>query len=595
MPIHVLPPDVVDQIAAGEVVERPSHLVKELVENSLDAGADRVEIEVSQGGRQIRVTDNGFGLAPDELPLALERHATSKIKTADDLWDLGSFGFRGEALASIAAVSRLKILSRTSESPKAYRLTSEFGRRGEVEPVGGPAGTQVMVGDLFENIPARLKFLKSESAEHVQIRNTVKALALSRHDVEFHLKENDRVTLFLPKTASLKERAEQILEIPLYENFGDFGDFHVHALFSDPTHVAKTSKNIWLFAQSRWIQDRGLMAAVLDSYRSLLMHGEYPQSVIHVTCPREQVDVNIHPTKSQVKFLDPSGAFRAVAACLRRKIEEAPWNAQRAQAPAAPVAIERPRVQDAVLAFSDKALTQTTFAKKDFSFVPVSAQKSPAMAPPAPVRSEPVTEVTSPEALVGRWSSLDVLGQMNLTYIVCQSRDAMVLVDQHAAHERVVFEKLMAGWRAGRIEVQEFLFPLAVDLTPDKVEALSTVADELKKLGLHMEMLGPSTVGVKAGPALLKDSVYAEVLEITADEVARKGGSFHFERIVEHLCATMACHSVVRAGQALSVEQMKSLLRDMDEFPLSGYCPHGRPVSVEWSFHKLERDFGRTV
>ncbi|MBX2989253.1 MAG: DNA mismatch repair endonuclease MutL [Bdellovibrionaceae bacterium] len=613
MSIRVLPTQVIDQIAAGEVVERPAHLVKELVENSLDAGARSLQIDYSEGGRRVKVTDDGGGIAAGELALALERFATSKIQEADDLWNLSSFGFRGEALASLAAVSRLTLMSRRPGEDHAHRLISDFGRKSEVEKVGGPPGTTVLIEDLFANLPARLKFLKSETAEHGQIRTTLKALALSRPDVEFRVHENGRLQAYYPATVSRRERAEQVLGVqPLYEGEAVRESVRAQAVFAAPSDVAKTSRQIWLFVQGRWVQDRGLQAAVNEAYRHLLMHGEFPIAAVWVDADPGEVDVNIHPTKSQVKFREPSLAFRAVQGSLRSRLEEAPWLAPSAFAqapagtapPAAPPAAGTrpaetsartdafPRATEVMenLRFEDPALSVATYAKKDFGFGTGAVRDLPR--PPAESGApEPLTN----HAPRGHWSSLEVLGQANLTYILCQSANSLVLVDQHAAHERVVFEKLMRAWRGGRIDIQEFLFPLAVDLPPELVEALGLATADLEKLGLTVEVLGPGTVGVKAGPALLKDGVYTAVLEKTAQEIFDRGGSFRFEKIVGDLCATMACHSVVRAGQALSTEQMKRLLQDMDEFPLSSFCPHGRPVSVEMPFTQLEKQFGRIV
>ncbi|MNJ98540.1 DNA mismatch repair protein MutL [compost metagenome] len=620
MSIQVLPPEVVDQIAAGEVVERPSHLVKELVENSIDAGATRVHVEFYDGGKTVKVIDNGKGMAPEDLSKALERFATSKISKTDDLWKLRTFGFRGEALASIAAVSRLTLTSRREGDDQAHQLYSEFGKRKDIDKVGGSQGTTISIEGLFENTPARLKFMKSDSAEATAIKTTLKAMALSHYDVEFRIQENGKLVHFWPACKSRKDRVEQILEIkPLYIGEASRENVRAYAVFADPHNVAKTARNIWLFAQNRWIQDRSLQAAVNEAYRSLLMHGEYPIAVVWVETDPDCVDVNIHPTKSQVKFQEASLAFRAVAGALRSSLEMAPWipqSARASQAPSAGVAepsafkstqgLPNFATQSAPrenLAFADQALKTTQFQKKDFNF-PSSSVSSPQMtyqtlADAAESRQDfapqGMIESAAPVVQGGYWSSLEVLGQANLTYIVTQSQDKMVFVDQHAAHERVVFEKLMTAWKGGKVDVQDFLFPLAIDLSPDKVEGLMLHAKDIERLGVHLEVLGPGTVGVKAAPLIVKDAILNKVLDQMASEIVEQGGSFSLERAVGDICATIACHSVVRAGQALGLEQMKNLLREMDQFPLSSFCPHGRPVSVEYPYHKLEKDFGRIV
>lgn len=619
MSIQILSPEVVDQIAAGEVVERPAHLVKELVENSIDAGATRVHVEFFDGGRIVKVIDNGKGMAPEDLPKALERFATSKISKTDDLWSLRTFGFRGEALASIAAVSKLTLTSRRSGDEQAHQLISEYGRKKDLDKVGGSQGTTILIENLFDNTPARLKFLKSDSAENTAIKTTLKAMALSHFDVEFRIQENGKLVSFWPACKNRKDRVEQILEIkPLFEGEAVRENVRAYAVFADPHNVAKTSKNIWLFAQNRWIQDRSLQAAVNEAYRNLLMHGEYPIAAVWVETDPDCVDVNIHPTKSQVKFQEPSLAFRAVAGALRSTLEQAPWivrnteNTIQAGAPVAGSATTADELSSAMpampqqnLSFQDRSLDVTQFQKKEFNFpksVSPSSVQQPqttyqALAEAASGRESfaPAGTSAATDAPMGYWSSLEVLGQANLTYIVTQSREKIVFVDQHAAHERVVFEKLMTAWKGGKVDIQDFLFPLAIDMSPEKVEGLLTMAKEIERLGVHIEALGPGTIGVKAAPLMIKESSLSGVLDRMATEIVDQGGSYSLERTVGDICATMACHSVVRAGQSLSHDQMKNLLRDMDLFPLSSFCPHGRPVSVEYPFYKLEKDFGRIV
>jgi DNA mismatch repair protein MutL len=586
------------------------------VENSIDAGATAVTVEFSEGGRFVKVIDNGKGIPPEQLPKALERFATSKISKSDDLWRLHTFGFRGEALASIAAVSRLNLTSRPPGMEKAHQLLSEFGKKTSVDPVGGSEGTTITIQELFANVPARLKFLKSDAAEGTQIKATLKALALAHAEVEFRVFEKSELVFFWPACESRKDRVEQILEIkPMYEGRAQRENVTAHAVFADPHQVAKTGRNIWLFAQNRWVQDRSMQAAVMEAYRNLLMHGEYPIAVVWVEVDPEYIDVNIHPTKSQVKFHSPSLAFRAVQAAVRETLEKAPWTpeAQRTHAGKVDMAFKEsfvaPQVQSS---FVHRDFQATQFQKKDFPLQMAAEQaeirretvallssdkENPFVKMVARTESQLNEEARSsvPATAGSYWSSLEVLGQANLTYIICQSRDKLVFVDQHAAHERVVFERLMGAWRGGKMEVQEFLFPLAVDLTPDKVEALQNLFPDLERLGVFVEVLGPTTVGVRAAPTLIKESVLSSVLDKMASEVLDLGGSFRMEKVVGDICATMSCHSVVRAGQALSTEQMRSLLLEMDEFPLSSFCPHGRPVSVEYPYGKLEKDFGRIV
>lgn len=639
--IQILPVEVRDQIAAGEVVERPAHMVKELMENSLDAGSSQVSVRVKEGGRVVEIQDNGKGIPADELSLALDRFATSKIQTSDDLWRLKTYGFRGEALASLAAVSQLTLISKPQNQKQGAQIKSLFGRKSSVDPISSENGTRLIVEKLFENVPARLKFLKSEGAEHQAIKNVVKAMALIRPLVDFRYFENDKLVLAYPQTKTRSERVSQVLELKsLYQAQDETNDgWRVEIFFSAPDRVAKTAKNIWIFAQDRAIQDRALQAALMDAYRSLLMHGEYPICVVNLRVPEDEIDVNIHPTKSQVKFQDSSKAFRFVHHTLRQALEQAPWiprTQPQRQGTHSFQPITEPRVPSSAatenLKFQDAAFQAASFRQKDVPSMashPKLTQMSTATfvrepglaghdsggstwmkaleqaAQPsfsahvestASVSKQTTDEVSSDkQGRLGYWSRLQVIGQVGLTYIVAQDQNKVVLVDQHAAHERVAFERLMQTWSGGKREVQEFLFPFAVDLSAAQVEAILPLTRHFEQLGFSIEQLGPSTLGVKSAPAFIKEGVLAEIFEKTADEVLEKGGSFQFEKKLVDICATLACHSVVRAGQALSVPEMKSLLEQMDDFPLSSFCPHGRPVSLEWTFDKLEKDFGRRV
>lgn len=631
--------EVVDQIAAGEVVERPSHMVKELVENAVDAGATQVEIEYDQGGRRVRVTDNGRGIEPDDLKLALARHATSKIAAADDLWNLSTFGFRGEALASIGAVSRLTLHSRRVSTGTAHQIVSEFGKLSGVSPAGGNEGTTVLVEELFQNVPARLKFLKSEAGENAQIKATLRALALANEGVEFRLRSKGKIEQIWPRAGDFLERARQVMDArELFAAKGTFPEgYETEIAFASPHEVTGNARSILIFVQGRWVQDRSLQAAVIEAYRGLLMHGEYPVAVVRLRVPPDEIDVNIHPTKSQVKFRDSQAAFRAVNRTLREALEKAPWLEKKtsvsSHAEATRTAVEEfatravesvpsesvrsesaPRklsVADLVrpyasgpVALAENTGTQPTPGLESLSSAPVNSlgrfdapefssvvfrQKSDFIAP-----QESSMEV-APLAPTGTWSRLQVLGQANLTYIIAQDANGLVLVDQHAAHERVAYERLMRGWMSGKVEVQPLLLPITVDLEPDGAEALMSVAHELEKLGVQIDQIGPQSIAIRATPLAIKEAALAKALVQLSSEMLERGGSFALEKKISDLCATMACHSVVRAGQALSVEQMKSLLAQMDEFPLSSFCPHGRPVSVEYSFARLEREFGRLV
>lgn len=592
--IQVLAPDVVDKIAAGEVLERPANLIKELVENSLDAGADQIEVTFDSGGREVCVLDNGKGMEPVDLRLSVQRHATSKITQAEDLFSLVSFGFRGEALASISAVSRISITSRAKGKPEAYRLQGAFGVFSDAHQIGSKQGTEVRISELFENVPARLRFLKSEAAEHGQIKTVLKALALANESVGFKARSRGELVFHWPKGQSFKERALDVLQIKaLYEGEYAADGVQAHVLVSSPEETMNVNRNMWFFAQGRWIQDRSLSAAVMEGYRNTLMHGEYPTVVIRLSLAPEEIDVNVHPTKAQVKFKDPQTVFRVVCRAVRSILEKSPWLGAlppQVTTPAftwsPPPPNAQPEAQN--LKFEAPELERTQYSQKAF---PLAAVRE------AVKEYVPAPKATEPAAEAGRfaWASLQLIGQLNQTYIVAQSDDAFYLVDQHAAHERVVFEKLMNTYKQGKIDVQNLLLPMVFDFSQEEVEALSQHREVIERLGVSLERMGPESVAVQALPAVISEGSISEALQKMAFELMEQGDSHSLEKVVGDIFASMACHSVVRAGQALSEEQMRSLLTQMDEYPLSSFCPHGRPVFVKRRFSEIEREFGRIV
>ena len=624
--IKVLDSQVIDQIAAGEVIERPAQLVKELVENALDAEATEIEVDFSCGGKFVQAKDNGKGIHRADLKLALARHATSKISQADDLWALSSYGFRGEALASIAAVAKVRLTSKTIDQKKAYELLAEFGRFFSVEEASHDVGTTVQVSDLFTHLPARLKFLKSDSAEHLQIKKVLKALAMTRPNVSFRVRQDNKILFFWPKAKTWKDRVEAVVEkagLNLIEY--EFNGFKLRAVLSAPNDTTKTAKNIWFFVQQRWVQDRSLQSALMDGYRSFLMHGEYPHAVVWLEVDSQEVDVNIHPSKSQVKFLNASDAYRVVLRATKKLMDAAPWleglTPQLESKNQKTIKVEGMNS----FQFGGKDFDRTNYQSKKFNLQEVrdSFQKYEALEDhknSTPLMGSSSTGLASVDTSVidtstvdssreesggapptdlnkelSFWRQLQVIGQSKLTYIVAQSDRGLVFIDQHAAHERVAYERLMKAWLEQRIEVQNFLLPESIDMDEAEIEAIQKVRLDLEALGLFVDVVGPTTLAIRAAPLLVKGRALKDVLDKTATEVLANENSFAFESVVRDLCATMACHSVVRAGQSLSLEQMNSLLEQMDEFPNSSFCPHGRPVYVEYSFNELERDFGRVL
>ncbi|GEM_PF-443656 len=708
MSIKILSDDVVNQIAAGEVVERPAHLIKELIENALDAKATQIDIELIDGIEHMLVTDNGLGIAPRDLPIALLRHSTSKISETNDLWALASYGFRGEALASISAVSELSVSSRTKDFEFATKVTSEFGKIGQSNQVGHPIGTQIRVKNLFHNVPARLKFLKSLPSEIGQIRQVIRAMALVTPHVGWRFIVNNRADLYFASTDELK-RAQDVLGVKqLYASYENLNSYRVTLFGSSPHETIKTAKNIWIFVQNRWVQDRALNAALLEGYRNYLMHHEYPFAVVKLEIPPEQLDVNIHPTKSLVKFQDSSLAFRSVVHACRKLMEQAPWSPSSSLSDLE----NKTNVKLSTESEKDNTYTQTKLdnnyfekilypnklnasdwkslgqqRRTDYGVVELAesgeltaqkelsglgeliAQRELSTATTATATSTVTATATTAQRddLSGQvrltqlnqygerqddldffqnqnlliepnlsqvesitwnknlthiensttlsekspqgyqatsdhkpasnrfWQNLQIVGQVGLTYIIAQSADKMYLIDQHAAHERVRFETIKKSMSASRIEMQILLIPLIIDFRAEKKEALLNLSSRLAQMGLVIEDLGPSSLGVTQKAPWIVEEKLPSMLDQLADQVLDQGDSYLFDQWADQLIATQACHSAIRAGTALTTEGVKNLLSQMDEFPQSSFCPHGRPVWIEYSFAELEKDFGRRV
>ncbi len=589
MEIQVLDSSVIDKIAAGEVLERPAQLVKELVENSLDAGATSIEVDISSGASQITVKDNGSGIPPKDLELALTRHATSKIRKVEDLFELYSFGFRGEALSSAASVSRLTLTSRTKDHTTGFRIESEFGKLSPKVEVSSPVGSEIVVRQLFDNVPARKKFLKSDTSEVSQIKQVLKSFGMVHPKVDFRVTKEGELLFYWQKDQDSLQRVKDILSVDdLFIAHGEENGIKCQAFFGAPNQTLRQNKGIWLFVQGRSIQDRSLVAAIMESYRNLLMHGEYPHCVLFLELNPSDVDVNVHPAKSQVRFQKPSEVFRAVVHTLRDALQTTPW----LQTPKIELKSVSYNDQSAhsQMTFLDRELKKTQLAKKEFI---LRDSETRALELSEPALAQPQFQPQSQPQF--QWSSLQVIGQMARTYIVAQTESEFYLVDQHAAHERVMFERLMRDWKNGRFVTQNFLIPLTLDFSEEEVEVLLQQGLELEKMGVIIERAGPSTLAVVSVPEMIKESGVAKALQIFASQLSQHGGGFAVESAIGDIFASMACHSVIRAGQSLSEPEMKSLLQQMDEFPFSSFCPHGRPVYVKKSLYQIEKDFGRIV
>ncbi|MFH1807858.1 MAG: DNA mismatch repair endonuclease MutL [Pseudomonadota bacterium] len=609
--IQKLEDDVIALIAAGEVVERPASVVKELVENALDAGARSIEIALDEGGAsRIQVVDDGCGMAADEVLLALERHATSKIRSAEDLEQVITLGFRGEALPSIAAVSRLQLETRPRAEDSATRVLVEGGVVRSLDEMGAPVGTRIAVRDLFFNTPARRKFLKSAATETARAHACVVDLALAAPGVRFVFESNGRRMLDAPAAASDEDGLRQRLGALLGREFypvlfpfaGEENGILAQGYFAAPTHTRRDTRGYHFFVNGRAINDRGLMFAVRRAYRTLLDDGRHPVVVAHLQVPPQDVDVNVHPTKQEARFRDDRAVADALAHAIAAAAARTPWAGSGRTyvlAQASPTEVrDRPaEIQDWHRARVRDALDR--FARRSDGVVPLARERgsswgyavAPAM--PATPGSTPVSLVDTDLTGAGYFTRLQPVGQIFNTYLVCQRDGALVLVDQHAAHERITFERLRARRRRGRLTSQRLLVPLQLELEPGLLAAVDSQGDQIAGLGFELELFGGTTLSVRAVPSDLGQAPVEPMVRDLLAELSAHGSQLAGEEALDHVCATLACHGSVRAGRALAPAEIQALLRDLDGVDFGAHCPHGRPVARELTRREIEQLFER--
>ncbi len=564
MPIKVLEPDVVSKIAAGEVVERPASVVKELVENSLDAGATQVTVEVVAGGtRLLRVSDNGIGISAEEVDLAFHRYATSKLSAIPDLDAIGSLGFRGEALPSIAAVSEVSMVTRSGDELGGTFIHLKEGAVAGRTKRGSPPGTSVTVRHLFRNFPARLKFLKSAATESGRVSHLVTQYSLAFPEVRFVLIIDGRTTFRSPGSGQLRdvlvavygaETGKSMLEVEPSDE-----DFIKVMGFASPPRLTRASRGyLSFFVNRRWVNSHMLTAAVEEAYRGLLLTGKHPIAVVNIFLPPEEVDVNVHPTKREVRFRHEHEVFSAVQKSVRAAlIAQMPLPSMRVQ-----------------------TVPALAFPAEQAPFPGVASREEPQPMPvPAPAAEKPAMGLPI----------LRVLGQLQGTYVVAEGPEGMYLIDQHAAHERVLFEKIREQQKNSKVEVQGLLEPLAVELSPRQEEALRAQRDVLAEYGFAIEPFGERTYLIRSIPALLKGQDVAQSL-IELLELPGEGTAGDWR---ERIAISLACHGAVKAGQVLSPEEMRALVQQLEQTTMPHACPHGRPTMIQLSTSQLEKEFGR--
>ncbi|MDE2357088.1 MAG: DNA mismatch repair endonuclease MutL [Alphaproteobacteria bacterium] len=615
MSIRRLPPDLINRIAAGEVVERPASVVKELVENALDAGAGRIEVQTEGGGlARILVADDGGGMGPAELPVAVERHATSKLNPdADggyDLLRIATLGFRGEALPSIGSVARLTLTSRARGATDAFGLTVDAGRLEGPFPSAfpGPHGARVEVRDLFYATPARLKFMKSARAEDMAIAETLRRQALASEGVAFSLDLDGRKALRLPAERVGPEGRRARIAALLGGDFADnaFGldqtreGLSLTGYAALPTYNRGSAQHQYLFVNGRPVRDRLLGGALRAAYADVLARDRHPLAVLYLDLDPALVDVNVHPTKAEVRFRDPGLVRGLIIGALRHGLAAAGHRASSSVAGQA-LGRFRPGFEPGAHAAGASAWREGGWSPRAAAPVSpslpglsgVSARAEPWIGPPDAGVPDPQDPSVPPTEAGAEHPLGAARAQLHETYILAQTRDGLVIVDQHAAHERLVYETMKAQMAAGGVARQALLLPEVVELDPADAERVSGRAEELAALGLVLEAFGPGAVLVRETPALLGETDIAGLVRDIADDLTENDAPLALGERLAEVCSTMACHGSVRAGRRLQASEMDALLRTMEATPLSGQCNHGRPTYVELKLADIERLFGR--
>ncbi len=641
----MLPPSLASQIAAGEVVERPASVVKEVVENALDADASRCDVEVEAGGiARIVVTDDGSGMSEQDASLAIERHATSKIRVFEDLQGVTSHGFRGEALPSIASISRLWIRTRERGADAGVEVHVEGGEPPTLRPVGMPQGTSVEVRDLFFNVPARRKFLRSTGTEAGHITEVVEALALSRPDVSFTLVRDSRQVRELLRSRSRSERVAQVLvDEPLTRVEGERGPLRMEAFLSRPERSRQGAQGLRFIVNGRSVRDRMLAATVAQAYGSVLERGRYPRGVVYLDIASALVDVNVHPQKAEVRFVDPRAVADALYGVLCQSLTKAFSDPRPPPAQVAPATI----TDEPSAALETPSESSATPAASETTMPPSHAEVAPQKAVPAaqskmggfvavrrppenraerglpveavadsrelslllPLRGptregEPRSEETPvlsirdngtapirPRADV-KWRSLKFVVQLRRMYLLCEDADGLYVIDQHAAAERVTFDRLRRQFRNASVKSQSLLFPVTFSMQPTEVEFIREHLASITGMGVDVRVRGDAMISIHGVPSLLQRASPERLVRDLVSELNRAGGR-GFSDAVDLALATMACHGSLRSGDVVTLDSATALLKALDEADFAGHCPHGRPVVTFISYAELERKVGR--
>ena len=608
MSIRVLPSNLVNQIAAGEVVERPASVVKELVENAIDAKASSVEVYLNDGGKTlITIVDNGKGMSADDLRLAVERHATSKLPD-DDLFNICFFGFRGEALPSITSVARVSIMSRQENSENGWKLDIDGGNKSDVVPVACNKGTRIEVRDLFYATPARLKFLKASASETASCVDVVQRIALANPKVAFSLYAEGKKKIYYPASngdlfSARMERLSAVMGKDFRENAilidAEREGISISGYVSLPTFNKANSLSQFLFVNNRPVRDKLLLGAIRGAYQDVLASGRYPLCALFFDVPPKDVDVNVHPTKAEVRFYDNNLVRGLLVSAIRNALARASGKTSNTLDLSQIVSRGFEKASsfgiNEDLMLHENIENQVPVKLGNYQSVSFGNSRKQAVLPDLEYKYSVKVENEAIEPTLG--DDFGPLGlakaQINNTYIIAQTLDSLIIVDQHAAHERIVMEKLKAGLESKAPASQMLLIPEVVDLSMSEKDKLVEHAEDFKNLGLELEEFGTTAVIVRAVPALLKDVEVQNLIKDLAEQVCEWGSAFDLKEKLHLVCATMACHGSVRAGRRLNVDEMNRLLRDMEKTPHSGQCNHGRPTYVELKMTDIAHLFDR--
>ena len=591
VPIRLLPENLINQIAAGEVVERPSSVVKELVENALDAGARRVDIDLEEGGiRLIRIRDDGVGMAAEEIALAVSRHATSKIASLDDLEQVATLGFRGEALPSIASVSRFSISSKTPDAEHGARLEIDGGKHGAVQPHAHPTGTTIEVRDLFYNVPARRKFLRAERTELGHVEEWLRSLALARPHVELRISHNGKLSKHYRPVANEAERLKRVAEALGDEFVGNClsldhaaAGLSLHGWVGLPTASRSSADQQYFYVNGRAVKDRIVAHAVRQAYADVLFHGRHPAFILFLELDSRRVDVNVHPAKHEVRFRDG----RLVHEFVYRTLHEALASTRAGVAGSVAAVIAGAQQAAAYPAWSSSAQSSMNLPVRD-----MLAGYSALYGEPQSASAAPSTQMPAANESVAPPLGF-ALAQLHGIFILAENAQGLVLVDMHAAHERITYERLKEAQDGSGIRSQPLLVPLSLAVAEREADIAEQFADALLALGFELRRAGPQALSVRAIPVLLADlDPRALVLDVLND-LREHGDSRMLEQARNELLSTLACHTSVRANRRLSVPEMNALLRDMEATERSGQCNHGRPTWVQLSKSELDKLFLR--